>query len=99
MEPWQDGADEIHEPMADHVGCQIAPPQIKSSEDYTQGERDEHAGIAACPMTESEDGNGNRGSEKSPAPDRLKSFQGVAAKKKFLYDSGAQSDEEDERDG
>jgi hypothetical protein len=36
MQRGQNSADKIHQPMADHVGYQIAPPKVKDSQDYTR---------------------------------------------------------------
>lgn len=48
----QDVADEVDQPVAKHVGNEVAAPEIESSEDSPEGESDHDIGQTAGPMAD-----------------------------------------------
>jgi len=46
-EPWQDVGNKVHQAVADHVGGEVATPQIESGQDCARGECDKNIGRAS----------------------------------------------------
>src|SRR4029450_6703603 len=88
--------DEVDQEMADHVGDQIAPPQIEPAEDRSDRERDHDVGPSACPMANAEDDEWYRRRGVTIQPERLQAFDGVTAVKKFFNDAGSNNSERDQ---
>ena len=65
--------------MPDHVGDQIASPQIKTGQDGAEGESDEDVGPAARPMADPENEQWNCGRRVTVEPESLQAFDGIAA--------------------
>ena len=48
-------ADKIDEKMRDHVGDEIAPPEVEDGENYAKNKRNEDVGPTAGPVPNAED--------------------------------------------
>src|ERR1700736_5005445 len=96
--PRQDDADEIHGEVSNHVRDQVPAPQVRDGQNSAQCECDNDVTPTAGPMAEREDEKRNRSCPISVQAKRLQSFNGVAAVEKFLDDSSAGDDQNEQPD-
>ena len=87
-QPDGDDRDEIDQEMADHIGHQIAPPEIEDGQDHAQSQRDQDVRQAVGRVRQAEDEERNSAREIAVQSELLQPFDRVAAVEKFLRDPG-----------
>src|SRR5204863_7927597 len=78
---WHNVSNKIHQAAADHVGHEIATPQIKSGQDYARLERDSNICSASGPMAKRKNHQRNRDGPKRSETNHPQAFDGVTAVK------------------
>ena len=66
QEPWQNVADEIDQPMANHVGNQIALPEVKRGQDSSKRKGDKDVRPPTGPMADGEMSSGIMAASQRP---------------------------------